>query len=399
MATRDFLRLVLRSLLSHRLRGGLTALGIGIGIAAVVMLTSLGSGVQKFMVEEFSQFGTTIIAINPGRTHTSGGPAGLFGSTRPLTLEDAEALKRVPHVIGVVPFVMGNAEVEAGTRQRRTAVHGVGSDFHTVFSMNIQIGQPLPDDSGSGARPVAVLGSTLRKELFPEGPVLGQRVRVASEAYRVVGVMESKGQMLGFDFDDGIYIPTARALSLFDKRGLMEIDLFYEEGASAKEVADAAERILVARHGQADFTVTSQEDMLKVLDGIMGVLTSAVAALGGISLFVGAVGILTIMTIAVRERQGEVGLLRALGASTQQVLLLFLAEAVVLSSLGGFAGLLVGIGGAWLVHWVFPIVPVNTPWAYVFAAEFLSAVIGLACGVLPALRAAALDPVVALRAE
>lgn len=399
MAARDFFQLVMRSLLSHRLRGGLTALGIGIGIAAVVLLTSLGSGVQKFMIDEFSQFGTTIVAINPGRTHTSGGPAGLFGSTRPLTMADAEALKRVPHVKGVVPFVMGNAEVEAGHRQRRTAVHGVGSDFHTVFSMNIQIGKPLPSDSGTGARPVAVLGSKLRRELFPDGPVLGQRVRVASEGYRIVGVMEPKGQMLGFDFDDGIYIPTARALSLFDKEGLMEIDLFYEEGASSVEVSQAAERILVARHGQADFTITSQEDMLKVLEGILGVLTSAVAALGGISLFVGAVGILTIMTIAVRERQGEVGLLRALGASTQQVMLLFLSEAVVLAALGGLAGLIVGIGGAWLIHWLFPIVPVHTPWGYVIAAEVLSAVIGLACGVLPALRAAALDPVEALRAE
>lgn len=399
MAARDFFRLVMRSLLSHRLRGGLTALGIAIGIAAVVLLTSLGSGVQKFMVDEFSQFGTTIIAINPGRTHTSGGPAAVFGSTRPLTPGDAEALKRVPHVISVSPFVMGNAEVEAGSRRRRTAVHGVGADFHTVFSMNIQIGQPLPKDNGTGAPPVAVLGAKLRKELFPNGPVLGQRVRVASEAYRVVGVMAAKGQMLGFDFDDGIYVPIARAMSLFDQEGFMEIDLFYEEGASAAKVSAAAERILLARHGQADFTITSQEDMLKVLDGILGVLTSAVAALGGISLFVGAVGILTIMTIAVRERQGEVGLLRALGAGTQQVMLLFLAEAVVLSALGGLAGLVVGIGGAWLIHWVFPIVPVNTPWSYVVAAEVLSALIGLACGVLPALRAAALNPVEALRAE
>ncbi len=399
MAPRDFFQLVIRSLLSHRLRGGLTALGIGIGIAAVVLLTSLGSGVEKFMVSEFSQFGTTIIAINPGRTHTSGGPAGIFGSTRPLTLQDAEALERVPNVTGVVPFVMGNAEIEAGSRGRRSAVHGVGADFHTVFSMNIQIGQGLPTDDGGGARPVAVLGSKLRNELFPEGPVLGQRVRVASEAYRVVGVMEPKGQMLGFDFDDGIYIPTARALSLFDQEGLMEIDLFYREGASAKEVANAAERILISRHGQEDFTITSQEDMLEVLGRIMEVLTAGVAALGGISLFVGAVGILTIMTIAVRERQGEVGLLRALGAGTRQVLLLFLAEAVVLSALGGLAGLVVGIGGAWLIHWAFPIVPVHTPWSYVIAAEVVSVLIGLACGVLPALRAAALDPVVALRAE
>jgi putative ABC transport system permease protein len=399
MAPRDFIRLVLRSLLSHRMRGGLTALGIAIGIAAVVLLTSLGAGIHQFMLSEFSQFGTTILAVNPGRTTTHGGPVGMFGASRPLTLDDAVALERVPHVTGVVPFVMGNAAVKSKARSRRTAVHGVGPAFHEVFRMKVQIGQSLPEGKHHASRAVAVLGAKLRRELFGTDRVLGQRVRVGGEGFRVIGVMEPKGVMLGLDFDDGIYIPTSRAMSLFDRRGLMEIDLFYEEGAPVDEVAAAATRILVARHGQEDFTLTTQADMLQVLDRILGVLTSAVAALGGISLFVGAIGILTIMTIAVRERQAEVGLLRALGAGTGQVLALFLAEATVLAALGGVAGLVIGVGGAWLIHWVFPIVPVHTPWEYVAAAEFLSILIGLVTGVVPARRAAALDPVEALRAE
>lgn len=399
MAARDFVRLVLRSLVSHRLRGGLTALGIGIGVAAVVLLTSLGAGVKEFMVGEFSQFGTTILVINPGKSMTHGGPTAMFGSSRPLTLDDAVALERVPHVTGVVPFLMGNAQVEAGQRSRRTYVHGVGAGFHEVFAMEIQIGTSLPEGDRHAGRSVAVLGSKLRRELFGNGPVLGRRVRVGSESFRVIGVTAPKGMMLGFDFDDGIYIPTSRAMSLFDKRGLMEIDLFYEEGTPAEEVEAAARRILIARHGQEDFTITTQEEMLEVLGRIMGVLQSAVAALGGISLFVGAVGIFTIMTIAVRERRAEVGLLRALGAGTPQVLGLFLAEAIILSAAGGVAGLVVGIGGAWAIHWIFPIVPVHTPWSYVVAAVVVSAVIGLVTGVLPARNAAALDPVEALRAE
>lgn len=399
MEPRDFLRLVLRSLLSHRLRGGLTALGIAIGIASVVLLTSLGAGVKQFMVAEFSQFGTTILAINPGKVTTQGGPSTLFGASRPLTLEDAITLERMPRVTAVVPFLMGNAEVESGARSRRTFVHGVGARFHEVFAMEVQIGTSLPEGDRRAGRSVAVLGAKVRRELFGDGPVLGRRIRVGGESFRVVGVMAPKGMMLGFDFDDGVYIPTSRAMSLFDERGLMEIDVLFEEGTNPAELEAAITRTLVARHGQEDFTVTSQEEMLDVLDRIMGVLTSAVAALGGISLFVGAVGIFTIMTIAVRERRAEVGLLRALGAGTPQVLGLFLAEATILSAAGGAAGLVIGIGGAWAIHWVFPIVPVHTPWSYVVAAVVVSAAIGLATGVLPARRAAALDPVEALRAE
>ncbi len=399
MAQRDFIRLIFASINSHRLRSGLTALGIAIGIAAVVLLTSLGAGLREFVLAEFSQFGTRIIAINPGRTMTHGTPVGLFGSSRPITIEDALALETVPGVESVMTYSGGNAEVEGPDRSRRTMVHGVGSAMPEVFKMAVQSGSFLPPEDPRTARSFAVLGSKLRRELFPDGSALGARVRVGGERYRVIGVLEPKGEMLGLDLDDGIFIPTARAQALFNRDGLMEIDIIYGEKTAVVEVVKNVKRAMIARHGQEDFTLTTQEQMIDVMGNILNVLTFAVGALGGISLLVGAVGVLTIMTIAVGERASEIGLFRALGASQGQILALFLAEATVLASVGGVAGLALGSGGAALLHALVPAVPVDTPWSYAVLALVVAGGVGILAGILPARRAARLDPVEALRAE
>ena len=399
MRTPDFLRLTGSSVVFHRGRSFLTALGIAVGIAAVVLLTSIGEGVQKYVLAEFTQFGTNLIGINPGRAKTFGAAVGVFGSVRPLSLADTRALERVPHAVAVVPAVQGNAEVEAETRRRRVTAYGVGPDFPEVFTFQVAAGRFLPRDDPEAPRAFAVLGSKLRRELFGAANPLGARIRVGGNRYRVIGVMESKGQVLGFDLDDTVYIPAARALELFNREGLMEIDILYAEGAPPEEVVAGIRRILTARHGRDDFTITTQQQMLDVLGSVLNVLTFAVGALGAISLLVGAVGILTIMTIAVSERTAEVGLLRALGAGQGQVLALFLGEAALLSALGGGAGLVLGIGGARLLHLAVPALPVHTPLIYAAAAELVSVTIGLGAGALPALRAARLDPVEALRAE
>jgi putative ABC transport system permease protein len=211
--------------------------------------------------------------------------------------------------------------------------------------------------------------------------------------------MESKGQMLGFDLDDAVYIPAGRALALFDRESLLEIDLLYTAGSSSEEVSKDIKKMLIARHGSEDFTITTQDQMLDVLGSVLDILTMGVGALGGISLLVGAVGILTIMTIAVHERTAEIGLMRALGAGRRQILALFIGEAIVLASLGGLAGLVIGAGGAWLLGALVPALPTHTSWIYVFYAELSAALIGLLAGVLPARHAARLDPIEALRAE
>ncbi len=399
MRINDFQFLAFGAIRAQRMRSVLTALGIAVGIAAVVLLTSIGEGIHRFVLAEFTQFGTNIIGIQPGKSSTHGGSVGVFGSVRPLTVADGEALRQIPYVTAMVPMVQGNAEVEAGTKTRRTTVYGTNGDFPGAFTIRIGTGTFLPPDYSGAERALAVLGSKLRQELFGNRSPLGERIRIGGARFLVVGVMESKGQVLGFDLDDTVYIPVARALELFNRNGVMEVHLAYDAGAPVAEIIAASKRILTARHGTEDFTITTQQQMLDVLGSVLDVLTFAVGALGGISLLVGAVGILTIMTIAVTERTAEIGLLRALGATHNQVLALFLGEAVVLAALGGLAGLLLGAGGGQLLHLALPALPVQTPWSYVAAAEAIAATIGLLAGVLPARRAARMDPVVALRAE
>jgi putative ABC transport system permease protein len=396
---RDLLQLAFGALVAHRLRSLLTGLGIAIGIAAVVLLTSIGEGVQRFVLAEFTQFGTHLVAVNPGRVTTLGLSGAILGTVRPLSLEDAAALGRAPHIEGVLPMVTGNAEIESDTRRRRTTVLGAGPALPRVYAFGVAAGRFLPPDDPRAARALVVLGARAREELFGAANPLGRRVRVGGERYTVVGVMQSKGQVLGFDLDDAVYIPVGRALELFDREGLMEIDLLYRAGAPVDEVVGAIKRSLVARHGQEDFTVITQQQMLDVLGSILDVLTFAVAALGGISLLVGGVGILTIATIAVTERTAEIGLLRALGAERREVLALFLVEAAVLGALGGAAGLATGVGGSRLLAVLLPRLPVHTPWSFALLAELVAVAVGLAAGILPARRAARLDPLEALRSE
>jgi len=399
MNTRDLARFTSRSALSHRLRSALTALGIGIGVAAVVLLTSMGEGLHRYVLDQFTQFGTNIIGINPGRSTTFGAPTGVFGTVRPLTIDDAEALKRVPFVTSTVPVVQGTASVEGGGRERNTNISGVGPEMPTAFRFEIGLGSFLPPDDPRAPRPLAVLGATVRRELFGESNPLGEAIRVGGERYRVIGVMEPKGQALGFDLDDAVYIPAARALELYNRQSLFEIDVLYDKSASADEVVAGIERVMIARHGGLDVTITTQQQMLEVLGSVLDVVTFAVAALGGISLLVGGVGIFTIMTIAVRERTAEIGLLRAVGAGRAQIRAIFLSESMLLAALGGVGGLLLGAGIVLVLRVAAPALPVGLSVPYAVAAEVIAVVIGLAAGVLPAQRAAALDPVEALRTE
>jgi putative ABC transport system permease protein len=399
MLIRDALQLAVRAVTAQRLRSFLTLLGIAVGIAAVILLTSIGEGIHRFVLGEFTQFGTNVISAMPGKTKTGGSTSGLPSSARPLTLDDAQSLEHLPHVVAVSPNVRGNAEVAGNGRTRRTLISGVNANLTRVFRSTVQSGQFLPADDAGSARAFVVLGSKLKTELFGAENPLGQRLRIGGLHFRVIGVMAPKGQFLGVDLDDTAFIPAARAQELFNREGIDEINIAAEEGVPSKIVADAIKTRLLARHGREDFTLITQEDMLKTLSNILNVLTMAVGALGGISLLVGGVGIVTIMTIAVSERTSEIGLLVALGAPRRTILALFLGEAVALSALGGFLGLTIGLGLVQVIHFTVPALPVHTPLSFVLLAEGIAIVIGLVAGVLPARNAAKLDPVEALRAE
>ena len=396
----DAIQLALRAVTAQRLRSFLTLLGIAVGIASVILLTSIGEGIHRFVLAEFTQFGTNIASISPGKVKTSGpAPTGIPSSVRPLSLDDARSLASLPHVTGMTATVWGNTEVGVNGRLRRTTVNGVGADMARVYNIKVKTGRFLPPESLENARALVVLGAKLKSELFGNANPLGALVRVGNLQFRVIGVMETKGQFLGVDLDDAAYIPTARALELYNRDGMMKIDLAYEEGVPAARFVAAVKNTLVARHGREDFTITTQEDMLRTLSNILDILTMAVGALGSISLLVGGVGIVTIMTIAVSERTGEIGLMVALGARRNTILALFLSEAVALSAIGGLMGLGLGFGLAQVIHLAVPALPVHTPISFVLLAEGVAVIIGLLAGVLPARSAARLDPVEALRAE
>ncbi|MGH6821009.1 MAG: ABC transporter permease, partial [Methylocella sp.] len=265
-------------------------MGILIGITAVVLLTSIGEGIHQYVLNEFTQFGTNLLAVKPGKTETFGLSGATIGNVRPLSLNDADALSRLDHILALVPVVQGNARIESGKKSRRATILGVGPAVPLVWKMNVAYGRFLPDDDQRMARPYAVLGSTMRAELFGDKNPLGSRIRVGEDRYRIIGVMQSKGQMLGFDMDDTVYIPVGRAMELFDRESVMEIDLRYEAGISAEHPVASVTRLLKTRHGREDFTLIAQKQMLEILDSVLNILTLAIGALGGISLLVGSVG-------------------------------------------------------------------------------------------------------------
>jgi putative ABC transport system permease protein len=245
-----------------------------------------------------------------------------------------------------------------------------------------------------------VLGAKLARELFGDRSPLGRRVRIGGWSLLVIGVMEPKGQVVGFDLDDTAYIPVATAMDLFNSDELEEIDVVAESTEVIDEVAEGVRQVLMARHrGEEDFTITTQTEMLGAFDRVIGIITIAVSGIAGISLLVGAMGILTIMWISVHERTGEIGLLRALGVEQATVHRLFLLESTMLALAGGLLGLGVGFGLAVALRMLVPGLPLRTPVEAVVAAILMSALVGIGSGVAPARRAAALDPIEALRAE
>jgi putative ABC transport system permease protein len=397
----DLLRLSWGAVTGYPLRSALTMIGIAIGICAVILLTSIGEGIRRFILSEFTQFGTTIIAVNPGKVSTTGSnPGAVAGTIRKLTIEDAEALLRLPQVEAAMPVAFGNARVEHGERGRDVVVYGVTSEVPQVWKFGVRLGRFLPPGDPRHGAPVAVLGPKLKREVFGEANALGERVRIGGRPFRVIGVMEPKGLFLGFDLDDTVFMPVSEAMELFNRTDLIEIDVTYRSIQATEEVVEGIRRVLLERHdGEEDFTITSQESMLEVFGDILGWVTLAVGAIGGISLVVGAIGILTIMWISVNESTAEIGLLRALGARRRQVLGYFLLQAGLLSTAGGAVGVGAGIGIALILRLAFPNLPVRTLPEYVVAALALSFLVGLLSGALPARRAAGLDPIEALRAE
>jgi putative ABC transport system permease protein len=398
MSLLDQVRFALQALRGHRLRTALTLLGMGIGIAAVVLLTALGEGARLYVTDQFASLGSNLLIVLPGRTETTGNMPFIGGTPQDLTLRDAEAiLQRVPRVRRLAPLAVGTGRVGYRDRRRQMTVLGSTSELLEVRRLTVAAGRFLPAIDADRAAPVAVIGRTVQRELFREENPLGRSIRIGDWRFRVVGVMEGKGQSLGLDMDDVVIIPVASGLRIFNQSSLFRILV---EVAAHAEI-DAARTEIIAllkeRHnGDEDVTVLTQDSVLSAFNRILGALTLGLAGIAAISLAVAGIGIMNVMLVSVSERTAEIGLLKALGAAPASIMQVFLVEAALLSLLGGSFGLLAGFGGARLLAHLLPALPAQPPdWA-VGAAMAVSLGAGIAFGVLPARRAARLDPVTAL---
>ncbi|RLE36625.1 MAG: ABC transporter permease [Acidobacteria bacterium] len=396
----DRFRFALGALVGHRLRSSLSALGVAIGVAAVILLTSLGEGTRDSVISQFTQFGTDLLAVNPGKIKTFGMPGMLGGTTHKLTIDDSEALRQIPGVKSLVPMVIGQARVEGGGKGRSVFIYGVGHEVPETWQFPVGQGRFLPATDPRRKGATAVLGPKLSRELFGEAQALGRRVRIAGAGLLVVGIMEPKGQLLGFDLGDAAYVPVATAMDLFNVDELNEIDVLVENADMIPSVVEDIRALLIERHrGEEDFTITTQAEMLDTFGRILGIITVSVSGIAAVSLLVGGMGILTIMWISVTERTREIGLLRSLGVTPGGISRLFLTESIVVAVIGGLAGIVFGLGVSAIVELLVPSMPLKTPLTAVVAAMVMSLVVGVTSGWLPALRAARMDPIEALREE
>jgi putative ABC transport system permease protein len=398
VTTTDVLKFAAGSVLGYRVRTLLTLLAMGIGVASVIVLTALGEGARRFVTGEFQSLGTHLLIVLPGRSETTGGPPPLFGETpRDLTLDDALALAHSRAVRRIAPIAVGSAGVSYREREREVMIIGSTAAFLDVRHLKMASGRFFSTGDPRRASPLCVLGAKLKHELFGAGPAIGHWVRIGDRRFRVVGTLASEGRSIGLDLQDIAIVPVAAAQALFDSYSLFRVLVEARSDEAIPRARRDILRIIRQRHeGEDDVTVISQDAVVATFDKIFTALTLTVVGIASISLAVAGILIMNVMLVAVSQRTAEVGLLKALGASSGSIMRVFLAEATILSLVGAAVGVAVGYAAIRLVDRVYPLLPLNMPpWA-VAAAVFVAMTTGLLFGVLPARRAAKLDPVAAL---
>jgi putative ABC transport system permease protein len=398
MRLEDDISFGLRAMTGHRARTWLTLLAMGLGTAAVVLLSALGEGARRYVSDEFTQLGTHLLIVLPGRNETTGGPPPLLGETpRDLTLDDAIALTRSRLVKRMAPVAVGSAPVSHGSREREVTILGSTAEFQPIRHIELSGGRFLPPGDPERGRPVAVLGETLAKELFDNKIALGQWVRIGDRRFRVVGLLDSAGISLGTDLGDLAIIPVASAQALFDSPALFRILVQARSRGALEPAEEAIRSILRERHeGEDDVTIITQDAMLATFDEILNALTLAVTGIAAISLMVAGVLVMNVMLVSVSQRTAEIGLLKALGAARRQILGLFLTEALLLAGAGTIGGLAIALGSVYMFNAQIAAFKLVVPLWALAAAVGVSVGTGLLFGLLPALRASRLDPVAAL---
>ncbi len=399
MRATDILRFATGAAAGNPLRTLLSMLAMSIGVAAVVVLTALGDGARRFVIDQFSALGTNLVIVLPGRTQTGGfSPANVVTQTpRDLTVEDARAVLRAPAVARVTPVSVGNAELTVGGKLRATVIVGATAEYMDIRRLELAQGSFLPEEDWSHGSPVMVIGGKVRRELFGAEPAVGRLVRAGDRRFRVIGVLATSGVGLGMNTDEIAFVPVSIAQQMFNTNTLFRILVEARHRDAIGAAKSQAAAIIRARHeGEEDVTVITQDAVLATFDRVLGTLTVGVAGIAAISLAVAGILVMNVMLVSVTQRTPEIGLLKALGATQRAIRAAFLTEAALLSAFGGLIGFALGHAGAWVIRTLYPAFPAYPPdWA-VLAGLGTAFATGLVFGVMPARRAARLDPVLAL---
>jgi putative ABC transport system permease protein len=400
---RDTVGMAIDTLRSNRMRSLLTMLGIVIGNASVISLVGVGNGARNLAEGQLSTLGANVLFVFPGTNDTRRQGIEV---PKTLVLEDARAIaEQVPSVRRVAPQITLNEVVQAGANSKSVTVTGVTPEFLEVRRFELAQGRFFSEAEIRGARNVVVIGPDLRDKLIPSGEAVGRNLRIRDQSFEVIGVMAAKGAVFGANQDEVAYVPLSTMVSRLSGRdptygvslSLINVEARDDNSTSAAEFQIG--NLLRRRHQllrEDDFVVRSQKDALTIVGTITGGLTLMLGAIGAVSLLVGGIGIMNIMLVSVSERTSEIGLRKALGARSTDVMLQFLVESLVLASLGGAVGSALGLGAVAIVAAVTPL-PAAVGTGTVLITVLLSGSIGLFFGVVPARRAAQLDPIVALR--
>lgn len=399
MRTPDLIRFARDAAAGNPLRTVLLILAMSIGVASVVVLTALGDGARRYVVNEFSSLGTNLVIVLPGRSQTGGFNPGnaITNTPRDLTIDDAQALLRASAVRRVAPLAVGTSEISVGGKLREVMVAGTTAQYIDVRRLAMAQGRFLADGDWRRGASEAIIGAKVRDELFGAEPALGQLVRIGDRRFRIIGIMASTGQGLGMNTDELVIVPVSLAQAMFNSNTLFRILVEANNRESIELAKSQTTAILKVRHeGEEDVTVITQDAVLATFDKLLGTLTIAVAGIAAISLAVAGILVMNVMLVSVTQRTSEIGLLKALGATGGTIRTAFLTEAAMLSLAGAVLGFLLGHAGAAIIRQLYPVYPAYPPdWAAI-AGLGTALVTGILFGVLPARRAARLDPVESL---